>query len=459
MSAENATKPQAYATSVRDQYEDMPYPHRDPEKEGEKFYAHDALSLDAYSHFGWAGKRNLRDGARILSAGCGTGDSAVFFAEQLEGSNGKLVLIDLSSASIAIAKARLEKRGLLDRVTFHHMSILDLPNSGLGPFDVIDCGGVLHHLPDPDAGLAALNAVLADDGIMGIMVYAQYGRMSIYLVQELMRRLTTPDMSSTKKVELTREFLNFIPTSHWLTVKNERFLEEIQWADGSGIFDLFLHSVDRAYTVPQIYDWVHGAGLQLLDFFSEYTDSTLYLPESYTPSLPLREAMAGKTLAERHAIAELMNGNIYKHYFYAAKQAKQPAALADDMIMMYGALQSLWVDQMMEFAKTLETLPLGSVMPCMPRPFPNSPPLNLTRNVHTSALLRLIDGKRTLREIITSVTKSGASEQAVRSDMDVLYAELRSRQIVFLRHQSVPAYPNAPTIIDRMRQHQAFTKR
>ena len=32
-------------------------------------------------------------------------------------------------------------------------SLLDLPGGGLGPFDYIDCCGVLHHLPDPAAGL------------------------------------------------------------------------------------------------------------------------------------------------------------------------------------------------------------------------------------------------------------------------------------------------------------------
>ena len=48
--------------------------------------------------------------------------------------------------------------------------------------------GVLHHLADPDAGLAALRDVLAPDGAMHLMVYAPYGRTGIYMLQEFCRR-------------------------------------------------------------------------------------------------------------------------------------------------------------------------------------------------------------------------------------------------------------------------------
>ena len=60
---------------------------------------------------------------------------------------------------------------------------------GLGPFDYIDCCGVLHHLPDPAAGVEALLSVLAPGGGMGLMVYAPYGRTGIYMLQEGLRLL------------------------------------------------------------------------------------------------------------------------------------------------------------------------------------------------------------------------------------------------------------------------------
>src|ERR1700729_3266993 len=48
---------------------------------------------------------------------------------------------------------------------------LALPSMPIGEFDYIDCTGVLHHLPDPAAGMRALASVLEPDGGMGVMLY------------------------------------------------------------------------------------------------------------------------------------------------------------------------------------------------------------------------------------------------------------------------------------------------
>ena len=56
-------------------------------------------------------------------------------------------------------------------------------------FDLIVCTGVLHHLVDPDEGLAALRNVLRPGGAMLIMVYAPYGRAGVSMMQEYARRL------------------------------------------------------------------------------------------------------------------------------------------------------------------------------------------------------------------------------------------------------------------------------
>ena len=45
------------------------------------------------------------------------------------------------------------------QVQFIRGSILDAPNLELGTFDFIRCTGVLHHIEDPYAGLAALSQV------------------------------------------------------------------------------------------------------------------------------------------------------------------------------------------------------------------------------------------------------------------------------------------------------------
>ena len=53
-------------------------------------------------------------------------------------------------------------------------------------FDHVVCTGVLHHLPDPDAGLRALRDVLAPGGALHLMVYAPYGRAGVYMLQDVL---------------------------------------------------------------------------------------------------------------------------------------------------------------------------------------------------------------------------------------------------------------------------------
>ena len=42
-----------------------------------------------------------------------------------------------------------------------------------GKFELIECSGVLHHLPDPQAGLNIISQSLTDRGGMALMVYAR----------------------------------------------------------------------------------------------------------------------------------------------------------------------------------------------------------------------------------------------------------------------------------------------
>jgi 2-polyprenyl-3-methyl-5-hydroxy-6-metoxy-1,4-benzoquinol methylase len=448
-----SAKPQSFTPDVREHYEELPYPFRDPEKEGEEFQGADGISIDALSHYGWEGKRDLRHGARFLIAGCGTGDMAIGYAEEIIHGDSEIVAIDFSKTSLDIAKARMKKRGL-NNVTFHHMSILDLPTAGLGQFDVIECSGVLHHLPDPNAGLAALAGMLKEDGLMTVMVYAQYGRMALYMVQDLMKQLMTTDTPRTRKIEIAREFLNMVPPGHWLTTNNANFLNDMSWADGSGIYDLFLHAVDRAYTVPRIYDWVEGAGLTLVDLFGEFTNSSSYNPDNYTHSSTLREIFATKSPRERHTIAELMHGHMQKHHFHAAKQPKKQAQLAEDMVMSFGPMQWVFHSFVQAMLEGLKTAPLGACVEGKARVFATSPMLRITKTCHVETFLNLIDGKKTIAEMVAiAMQTTGADMKAVAADLNTLYHELFSQHLVFLRHQSIPPYVTGPETINRMRTH------
>lgn len=52
----------------------------------------------------WGGRRTFGRTFRILDAGCGTGDATVFMAEQLCDTGARITSLDLSGASLEIAR-------------------------------------------------------------------------------------------------------------------------------------------------------------------------------------------------------------------------------------------------------------------------------------------------------------------------------------------------------------------
>lgn len=311
------------ASPVRDQYEEYPYPPRDPERELERLWTTLIGQVGAACHALWAGTRRPGPGFRALDAGCGTGDNTIFLAEQLRACGGTVVGVDISTASLAIAGARARARAL-ENVEFVHASLEDLPSLGLGTFDYAVSAGVLHHLPSPAEGLRAIRSVLTPGGGIGLMVYGQYGRTGIYLLQELFRELAPETLPASERVRIVRKTLPKLRPDHWGVLGNASWQGEVALHGDAGLFDVFLHSTDRAYTVPQVYDWLAEAGLELVRF----AVAPLYNPALYAAGIRI-EGLDGRA---RHTLAELLSGRMQKHSFYAAPvgETRAAAPAADD---------------------------------------------------------------------------------------------------------------------------------
>ena len=252
-------------TEVREQYEAMPYPPRDPAEERKELRRTWLDDLPMINHYCFGGNENFRDRFRVLVAGGGTGDATIFMAEQLRETNAEIIHLDFSAASIAIAQQRAAIRGL-NNIRFVHDSILNLPNLDVGKFDYINCVGVLHHLADPDAGMNALLAVLKEAGALGLMVYATYGRTGIYQMQSLMQLINADERQRVAQIDRTRQMLDCLPATNWFK-RGEALYGDHRNGD-AGIYDLLLHSQDRAYTVGELYEWLvdgHGLNIELTD--------------------------------------------------------------------------------------------------------------------------------------------------------------------------------------------------
>ncbi|MDM0048798.1 bifunctional 2-polyprenyl-6-hydroxyphenol methylase/3-demethylubiquinol 3-O-methyltransferase UbiG [Variovorax sp. J22R115] len=323
--------PENHIPEVRRQYETLPYPPRDPEDERKRLISTWLESLPMINHYCFGGRQSFGQGFRALVAGGGTGDATIYLAEQLKHTDATIVHLDLSDASNAIARERARVRGL-SNIEWIRDSILNLPSLGLSPFDYVNCSGVLHHLADPDQGLHALRHVLKPDGALGIMVYAAVGRTAIYQTQSLMRLINGAEEDPARKIAATRDILGSLPPGNWF--RRSQDLHHDHRMGDAGIYDLFLHSQDRAYTAGEIFDWFQDDHGLHLEFTDVARGRSPYLPHMVLGRKPPDRIAELRAMPRRkqYEVAELLGGEIITHSFYAT---------SDDRTAAYGDINAV----------------------------------------------------------------------------------------------------------------------
>ena len=305
---------------VAAQYEAYPYPPRDPADEAKRLISGSPSHLLEIEHYVFAGHIERARPFRVLFAGGGTGDGTIMLAQQLEdaGIEAEITYLDLSQASRGVAEARAQARGL-NNIRFLTGSLLTPPEDA--PFDYIDCCGVLHHLAEPAEGLAALTRVLAPGGGIGLMLYGRLGRTGVYETQALLSMIDG-EISAEARVGLARALLGQLPPTNWL-IRNPH-VGDFKNAGDAGVYDLLLHSRDRAFSVPEIHALAEGEGLHITGFI----EPARYDPASYVGEGPLAAKFADLPPPEAAAAAELLAGNLKVHICYLVR-ANEGRALPD----------------------------------------------------------------------------------------------------------------------------------
>ena len=291
---------------VKAQYEVYPYPERDPADETKRLIIGSPSWLPEMDHWLWGGARDWSVPLRILVAGGGTGDGLIQLAQMLTVARRgyEITYIDLSVAARAIAEKRAAIRGLKN-IRFVTGSLLDAPE--MGAFDYIDCCGVLHHLPDPQAGFNALADALAPGGGIGLMVYATLGRFGVYALQSAFGTLFK-HLPPREKLAQARASFARIPDGH--PFKRNPHLGDHKVGD-AGFYDLLLHSSDRPYTITELLRALGDAGLELAGM----PEPALYDPAELLPDGA--ELPPGLDTAGRMALAENLRGTLRTHIAYA----------------------------------------------------------------------------------------------------------------------------------------------
>jgi SAM-dependent methyltransferase len=344
-----------------------------------------------------------------------------------------VVHLDLSAASIAIAQRRAQIRGL-DNITWIHDSLLNLPQLGLAPFDYVGCSGVLHHLQEPDQGLRALLDVLAPGGALGLMVYAAPGRTGVYQMQALMQLVNGEEQDITRKIASTRDILDSLPPSNWFK-RGEDLYHDHKTGD-AGLYDLLLHTQDRAYCVEQLYAWMaDGHGLHLA-FSDVQRGRAPYLPHMALGAKP--PAMAARLrqlpLRRQHAMAELMLGNITMHTFYATREAHRAAPYGDPEYVPF------FFHEPMTGESISRVFAASRGQSFMLRHQHSGMALNVYPGRYGPQILRLIDGQRSFGAIFEQFRadwhgKAAAPDNATLfADFQPVYEVLNALERLLLRH-------------------------
>jgi len=398
------------------QYEAFPYPKRDPRDEAKRLVIGSPSHLREIDHWVFQAARPASQPLRALVAGGGTGDGAIMLAQQLAsaGRPGRVAYLDRSAAAHGVARARAEARGLA--LDWHVGSLLDLATSGLGPFDYIDCCGVLHHLPDPAAGLRAMLSVLAPGGGLGLMVYAPHGRTGVYMLQDALRLLTPEGDAPPARLDVARRVMRHLPETAWLR-RNGYFGDHIEGGD-AGLYDLLLNPRDRAYTAPEFLALLGTAGLQA----TALMEPLRYDPAVYLPDPKLRARVAALDPAARAGLAEAITGNMSTHVAYCVRAADArpaPDPMRDDAVPVARETPAAELARNIRGDGTLPFLFDGLRVPL------RLPPL-------AAAILGQVDGTRTVGGIAAALRERGTDPAAFARAWRQTYDALSSVNRILL---------------------------
>lgn len=331
-------------------------------------------------HLFWP-QRPYRDDLEILIAGCGTWQAAKY---ALCRPRARVVGVDVSATSLEHT-GRLRAKYDLDNLEIHQLPIEAVERLGQR-FDLIVCTGVLHHLADPDAGLCALRSVLKSDGAIYLMLYAPHGRAGIYMLQEYCRRLGVG--TSEQEIGDLIAVLNALPQHHPLAAVLRGSRDA---ANSDAIADALLNPRDRAYTVPQLFEFLERTGLG----FGRWFWQAPYLPQcGAVATTPHAARLAALPAREQFAALELWRGTMAAHSVIAYRTGTAGTIGFDpERCSQYVPLR---------LPSTLcvqERLPPGAAAVLLNRSHPYHD-LILMLDPHDRRLFDGVDGRRTVKEIV-----------------------------------------------------------
>jgi len=244
------------------------------------------------------------------------------------------------------------------------------------------------------------------------MVYAPYGRTGIYLLQDYCRRLGIG--TSSREIKDLADSLSALPPDHPLIplLRNSP-----DFRDEAALADALLHPQDRAYSVPQLLDYLAAAGLQL----GRWLRQAPYLPQCGALASTRHQALLSRLPpAEQYAAVELFRGSMVRHNVIAYRNDRPNLHSIDFTSDEWPAYVPI---KMPDTVVVKERLPAGAaaVLINSNHTFTD---LYLPIDARQKMMFDAIDGKRSISEI--------APQNANRDAVRLLFEKLwRYDQVAF----------------------------
>ena len=242
---------------VRDQYEENPYPRWR--------YANKSVTANFILHLNDDIRpNNIKFNNKflnpnILIAGCGTGQQLV---NAIGYQNSKILGVDLSLASLAYAKRKIEEIGIKN-IELLQGDILHLKDLN-EKFDVIECGGVLHHMSEPLKGLKILLDLLEPHGFLKLGLYSEIARKHIIKIRNYIKKNNYKN--TLKDIRNCRESI--------LNQNDDKELHKIVYNNDfystSNTRDLIFHVQEHRFTIPEIENIIKRFNLEFLGFANPF---------------------------------------------------------------------------------------------------------------------------------------------------------------------------------------------
>jgi SAM-dependent methyltransferase len=193
---------------------------------------------------------------KIWVAGCGANQAVI---TALRFPHATVVGSDLSTSSLATASESASQLKVTN-IELRHESINHVPYRA--EFDYIICTGVIHHNADPSEPLEKLMRALKPSGILELMVYNRYHRLTTTAFQKALRTFNDspaqPDFES--ELQLTKKIISSFKMDNSMG----DYLKEISQSVEPQLADSLLQPVEHSYTIESLETLLDACGLEYL---------------------------------------------------------------------------------------------------------------------------------------------------------------------------------------------------